>query len=333
MGREGKAGAIGSGARGSILLEEATVTRHDHHPGGQHVLSLHAPRIAARAHPGSFVHLRCDPGLLMRRPFSIMDAAPDEGEIELLYKEAGLGTRLLATRAPGETLSTLGPIGTGFSPFPGRSRALLLGGGVGVPPIVFLARWLFGGEQGTGGRGDGTAPAVATRAVRAGESFAALGSELPLPLATAPPRLPVPGLDGEGTALAAGRPVGGLDTVARLEALGLPCRIASRAGIAGAWSGLVTDLARVWLEALSPRERAEVAVYGCGPQGMLAAVAALADELGLPCQLAVEEYMACGVGGCAGCAVPVRTPEGTAMRRVCVDGPVFDAAELMLGEP
>jgi dihydroorotate dehydrogenase electron transfer subunit len=58
---------------------------------------------------------------------------------------------------------------------------------------------------------------------------------------------------------------------------------------------------------------------------MLRAVATLAREFGLPCQISLEEYMACGVGGCAGCTVPVRTAQGPAMLRVCVDGPVFDA--------
>jgi dihydroorotate dehydrogenase electron transfer subunit len=58
---------------------------------------------------------------------------------------------------------------------------------------------------------------------------------------------------------------------------------------------------------------------------MLAAVAQLAADYGLPCQVSLEEFMACAVGGCAGCTVRVNTPEGPAMKRVCVDGPVFDA--------
>jgi dihydroorotate dehydrogenase electron transfer subunit len=61
---------------------------------------------------------------------------------------------------------------------------------------------------------------------------------------------------------------------------------------------------------------------------MLEAAAKLAVEFDLPCQIAVEEFMACGVGGCAGCIVPLHKPEGIAMKRVCVDGPVFDAREL-----
>jgi dihydroorotate dehydrogenase electron transfer subunit len=58
---------------------------------------------------------------------------------------------------------------------------------------------------------------------------------------------------------------------------------------------------------------------------MLSATADLAREYSLPCQVCLEEYMACAVGGCAGCAVRIHTPEGPAMKRVCVDGPVFDA--------
>ena len=61
---------------------------------------------------------------------------------------------------------------------------------------------------------------------------------------------------------------------------------------------------------------------------MLEAVAAMAAEFDLPCQVSLEEFMACGVGGCAGCVVEVQTSSGRAMRRVCVDGPVFDAYDV-----
>ena len=60
-------------------------------------------------------------------------------------------------------------------------------------------------------------------------------------------------------------------------------------------------------------------------QSYLAAVAHLAADYGLPCQVSLEEFMACAVGGCAGCTVRINTPAGPAMKRVCVDGPVFDA--------
>ena len=58
---------------------------------------------------------------------------------------------------------------------------------------------------------------------------------------------------------------------------------------------------------------------------MLQAAAAVARRHGVPCQVSLEEFMACAVGGCAGCTVRVETPDGPAMKRVCVDGPVFDA--------
>jgi dihydroorotate dehydrogenase electron transfer subunit len=91
---------------------------------------------------------------------------------------------------------------------------------------------------------------------------------------------------------------------------------------------MVTELARSWLAAFPSGRLDEVQIVGCGPMPMLAALATLAKDYGLPCQVAVEEYMACGVGGCAGCTILVRTPAGPAMKRVCVDGPVFEAQDV-----
>jgi dihydroorotate dehydrogenase electron transfer subunit len=101
--------------------------------------------------------------------------------------------------------------------------------------------------------------------------------------------------------------------------------LASRAGYAGCYDGFVTDLAAEWLRTLDATKLAEVAICACGPTPMLRAVAALARRFALPCQVSLEEYMACAVGGCAGCAVRVQTPAGPAMKRVCVDGPVFES--------
>ncbi len=91
----------------------------------------------------------------------------------------------------------------------------------------------------------------------------------------------------------------------------------------------MTDLAERWLGALDDTQLAEVEVFACGPTPMLRAVTKLAADFGLPCQVSLEEFMACAVGGCAGCVVQIRTSEGPAMRRVCVDGPVFDAATVV----
>jgi dihydroorotate dehydrogenase electron transfer subunit len=110
-----------------------------------------------------------------------------------------------------------------------------------------------------------------------------------------------------------------------LESWGVPSRLASFSGFTGTYVGYVTDLAARWLESLPDAARADIEMFACGPSPMLAAAAALARRFELPCQVALEEFMACAVGGCAGCTVAVRTPGGIAMKRVCVDGPVFDA--------
>jgi dihydroorotate dehydrogenase electron transfer subunit len=114
-----------------------------------------------------------------------------------------------------------------------------------------------------------------------------------------------------------------------MEDWGIPSRLASQAGHPGCYEGYVTELARAWLDALDEDRRAEVTVFTCGPTPMLRAAAALAAQYALPCQVCLEEFMACAVGGCAGCAVRIRGRDGDAMKRVCVDGPVFAADEVV----
>ena len=94
----------------------------------------------------------------------------------------------------------------------------------------------------------------------------------------------------------------------------------------GCYKGFVTDLARRYLESQNSIGLQQTAIFACGPTAMLKAVAMLAAEFDLRCQVSLEEFMACAVGGCAGCAVRVETKDGPAMKRVCVDGPVFEAS-------
>lgn len=280
----------------TVAVEEAEVLAHTAWPAAQFVLTVRAPRAAARARPGQFAHVAVGDGIPMRRPLSILAADPAAGTLAFLYKVVGTGTGALARRQVGERLSVMAPIGTPFEARPGHPRPLLLGGGVGIPPMVFLATDLRG------------------RAAEGFEPLVLMGSEAPFPFETVASRLVVPGVPPESGAALAG-----------LEALGVPSRLASLQGFPGCHRGYVTDLARSWLDARSAAERAQVEVFACGPHPMLAAAARLAREYELPCQVSLEEYMACAVGGCAGCVVQVQTPEGPAMKRVCVDGPVFDA--------
>lgn len=283
--------------RNSIFLEEARVLANRAFPGRQYLLRLEAPRCAGRATPGTFVHLQCAASLPMRRPLSIMRADAAAGWIEVLFKVVGTGTAALADARIDDRLSMLGPIGNGFRPDAHRSRPLLIGGGVGIPPLQFLAERL-----------------AADRSVT-WQPVAFFGSEVPFPFR---PGHSVLGLHGLEHRVDACEPT--------LEALGVPSRLASLAGFAGCYPGHVTALAGDWLATLHEGDRREVMIFACGPAAMLGAAARLARDFGLPAQVCVEEHMACGVGGCAGCAMEVRTAAGPAMKRVCVDGPVFDAA-------
>ena len=122
-----------------------------------------------------------------------------------------------------------------------------------------------------------------------------------------------------------GIPAGSIAAMPLLDGWSVPSRLASKAGFAGCYDGFVTQLADEWLGSLDAAAKAEVEVFSCGPTPMLEAMAKVAAKHGVPCQVSLEEFMACAVGGCAGCTVKVMTPDGPAMKRVCVDGPVFDS--------
>ncbi|HTL20778.1 MAG TPA: dihydroorotate dehydrogenase electron transfer subunit [Steroidobacteraceae bacterium] len=293
-------------ARGTIFLEQARVISQLAYDAEQFVLRLAAPKCAAHAEPGSFVHLTCDASIPMRRPLSIMRAHPREGWIELLYKVVGAGLHSLAARKAGEELSVLGPIGRPFVPHPERPRTLLLGGGVGIPPMVFLAERLSGAQRAAHSAGETSAMTW--------KPLVLMGSEVPFPFRSRPSRIILPGV-----------PAGSLACMPLLEEWGVPSRLASCSDFPGCFAGFVTELADTWLASLGQAQLDEVEIFSCGPTAMLEASAALARRYGVPCQVSLEEFMACAVGGCAGCTVQVRTPEGPAMKRVCVDGPVFDA--------
>lgn len=282
--------------RGSIHLETGEVLQQQIFEAEQFVLRVRAPQCAATAKPGSFIHLQVDDGIPMRRPLSIMRANAEEGWVDILYKIVGPGLKALAQRRKGDILSVMGPIGQGFTPHPARPKALLIGGGVGIPPMIFLAESLSSDTQ------------------TAWQPLVLMGSEVPFPFQARPSTILVPGI-----------PNGVIASMPLLEGWGVPSRLASRRGYPGCFDGFVTELAANWLRQLDQSTLDQVEIFACGPTPMLEATARVAAEFSLPCQVSLEEYMACAVGGCAGCVVSVKTPTGPAMKRVCVDGPVFDA--------
>ena len=282
----------------TIFVEDARILAHQAFAGDQYWMQVEAPECAQRAKPGAFAHIRCHPLQAMRRPLSIMRTSVERGLVEFLYKAVGEGTRLLSQRKVGECINMMGPIGQPFSFDIKRPRLLLIGGGVGIPPMTFIAE-------------------TCRQLNSEFQPLALFGSEVPFPFQTEVALSPLPGVS---------------ESVNRsadfLNQHNIPGRLASLEGYEGCYQGYVTDLARQWLEALSSSELDEVQIMACGPHPMLNAVAQVAKDYDLPCQLSLEEYMACAVGGCAGCVVPVETAQGKAMKRVCVDGPVFEAREV-----
>jgi dihydroorotate dehydrogenase electron transfer subunit len=285
--------------RNSIQVLDCQILAHYQFEGGQYILTIDSPEIAKTTKPGQFVHITVSDALAMRRPISIMSVDVENGTFDLLYKVVGEGTRQLAERKIGEVLSVIGPIGNEFN-MTDKKRPLLIGGGVGMPPMISIAQQIRNSDY---------------------QPFAILGSEAPFPF-------------DEKFADNSKDYAGATHTMPLLEDWGIECRLASLQNYEGVYQGYVTDLAKVYLGGLSADELAQVEVYSCGPHPMLEAVAKLAKEYNLPCQVSLEEYMACAVGGCAGCVVEVRparntlgvqTDIGPAMKRVCVDGPIFDA--------
>ncbi|KAA0453844.1 MAG: dihydroorotate dehydrogenase electron transfer subunit [Candidatus Thioglobus sp.] len=273
----------------SIHTCDCQILAHYQFAGAQYILTLESDIIANQTKPGQFVHISVADGLLCR-PISVMSVDVENGTFDLLYKVVGAGTQKLSERKIGEVLAVIGPIGNGFK-ITENKRPLLIGGGVGMPPMIAIAQQIKASEH---------------------QPFVILGSEIEFPFATLESKI---GKNYQGAKR----------TMPLLEEWKIACRLASLQDYDGVFKGLVTDLAYAYLQDLSVDELAQVEIYCCGPEPMLKAVAKLAEEYNLPCQVSLEEYMACAVGGCAGCVVSVQTSAGSSMQRVCVDGPVFNA--------
>jgi len=277
--------------RDTISVNDCQVLAHYQFEADQYIITLESKEIADSTRPGQFVHLSVSGMLAMRRPISVMSVDADNGTFDLLYKIVGEGTKQLADRKIGDVLSVIGPIGNGFE-LTDRKIPLLIGGGVGMPPMIAIAQKIKDNAY--------------------YNPYVILGSEVPFPFEASQSSL-------------SGFNSSKFYTMPLLEEWRVPCGLASLQDYEGVYKGYVTDLAREYLDSLSSNDLKEVEIFTCGPNPMLEAVSKLSNEYNLPCQASLEEYMACAVGGCAGCVVEVATENGPAMKRVCVDGPVFDA--------
>ena len=236
---------------------------------------------------------------LLRRPLSLArrrDYPDAAAEIEIIYRTIGTGTHWLATVACGAVLSVLGPLGTGFSIDPARPIAALVGGGVGLPPMLYLARTL----------------------VEAGKNvtaFAGARTATLLPLRPGPEPARTDGTPGP--------------CAAELAEIGAQTVVATDDGTLG-FAGLVSEPLVRWLDEQDrPDER--VKVYTCGPEPMMKAVAQTCGSRGVACEVSMERHMACGMGTCQSCICKLRTDAepGWQYKLCCTDGPVFNAAEII----
>lgn len=239
-------------------------------------------------------------GLMLRRPFSIggLRRVGNTCEIELIGRVVGPGTTWLSALEPGNRVDVLGPLGCGFTPPPPGNKALLVAGGVGLPPIRWWGQVLR--EQ------DRDCAMIYGAQSR---------DTLPVRLCNEPA--------AEGDF--------GL-CVEEFATWGIPTMITTDDGSCGL-KGRVTDgLLRYFAHSAQPLR---VSVYACGSLPMLRAVASICAARGVACELAMERLMACGMGTCQSCVLPMRDDSaGTGWHYAlsCTDGPVFDASQVSWSE-
>lgn len=225
--------------------------------------------------PGQFVHIKVtnshDP--LLRRPISISSFNKNNGEMTMIYRKDGRGTSLLAEKEAGMEIDILGPLGNGFPVNEARmgDTALLVGGGIGVPPLYELSNQL---------------KAMGVKVVH------------------------VLGFQTESVVFYEQEFSENGETY-----------IATVDGTHGT-KGFVTDI-------IEAHNLEFDVLYSCGPLPMLRAL-----EQRFPDKkvfLSLEERMGCGIGACFACVCKTQDdPHGTSYKKVCSDGPVFRAGEVML---
>ncbi|GGJ86499.1 dihydroorotate dehydrogenase B (NAD(+)), electron transfer subunit [Lentibacillus kapialis] len=229
-------------------------------------MSLANEYIATAAVPGQFLHLFVD-GHTLRRPISIAEVARDKGTITILFKRIGDGTKRLASLEAGMSVSAIGPAGNGFTYKTSMSSALLVGGGIGIPPLYCLGKEL----RHSGIHVKAILGFQTENQVFYEEKFQELGKTY----------------------------------------------IVTDDGSYG-YQGLVTDV----LDQSGKFDH----YFSCGPIPMLQSVInKLGDQSGT---ISLEERLGCGIGACFACVIPSDTEGG--YRKICSDGPVFAANEVVL---
>ncbi|UTR15161.1 dihydroorotate dehydrogenase electron transfer subunit [Salipaludibacillus sp. LMS25] len=258
-----------------MIVEDMSVIEQSLRAPGIYEMTLYGESVNRMTTPGQFLHIKIEEGIspLLRRPISICDVDVEKNELSIIYRVEGKGTALLSHKKSGDSVNVLGPLGKGF-PIHEDDRgktALLIGGGVGIPPLYYLAKKL--GEAG-------------------------IKVETLLGFRTAHDIF----LEEE------------FSFVSNLH-------ISTEDGSKGT-KGFVTTI-------LEQSSFHYDTFYSCGPLPMLRAVEAVTVTDGY---VSLEERMGCGVGACLACVCDTgHAKEGSKdYRKICSDGPVFKAGEVVL---
>ena len=227
---------------------------------------LSSPRIALGALPGQFVNIKVNEchELLLRRPFSIHRV--NGPNIEILYEVLGKGTQILAQKKPGEYLDIIGPLGNGFDyriAYSVQRTAILVAGGIGVAPLLFLAEQLIKRNTQYAIRNSLVLIGAKTKKqILCEQEFKELGCEVEV----------------------------ATDDGSR----GFPGRVTEP---------LESILSANSANATNPANSTNATIYACGPRPMLKEIANISKKYNIPAQISLEEHMACGIGVCLGCVV------------------------------
>ena len=324
----------------SVLVENATLCREHFR------LTLRLPFFPP-SRPGQFVQLACndidlvedieqawpdtgfpavsrvaltDRSAILRRPFSIAGRRETAGgvEIDVIGRDVGVGTHWLSKLEAGAVVNVLGPLGNGFTlPEPG-GLAVMVGGGVGIPPMIYLSQAIAAHNA---------ALAADVKPVRGVVFCGAMSLDLLALTRTndAPPP--------------AATSFDPLYNIAEFGQFNVPAVISTDDGSYG-FKGRVTDTLTRYLDAYltDNADRNRAVVYTCGPEGMMRAVASVAEKGQIACQVCVERAMACGMGTCQSCCIKLKKDDAAlpplagkdwAWRLACTDGPVFESTRII----
>lgn len=272
---------------------------------GIYDLTLKTKNIAKAAKAGQFVSVYSnDKSKLLPRPISLCGIDRDEDTIRLVYRVTGenTGTEEFSKLVMGDRIRILGPLGNGFTVEPGK-KAFLIGGGIGVPPMLQLAKDINSGVVQTTGAVDTNTQEKGQTEEKQINGHGKKICDMNI----------IMGYRDENTFL--------LDEFKEQA----DSFVATEDGSVGTKGNVIDAIKENGLEA--------DVIYACGPMPMLRALKAYAMEHDMECYVSMEERMACGIGACLACVCKTKDKDAHSNvnnKRICKEGPVFNAKEVEL---